>query len=119
MTLVTVTSESKTEIDFFATRGFNAPGVSKVSAGVQVGRLAYRVAKYGYKRYFGYATRTRSRAAGTATGAGIGLGGSVNNAIRSTQSKRSSQIGQTRGYIQQSKSKRKYHTNHRNRQCCC
>ncbi len=76
MTLVVVSSEADFA-DVIGTRGFGGQGASKVGAILQGGRLAYRTAKFAYKRYFGYATRTRSRAIGTSTGASIGLGAGI------------------------------------------
>ncbi len=84
------------DIDFFATRGFSSPAVSKLGAGIQTARLGYKVAKYAYKRYFGYATRTRSRAAGTGSGAGIGIGGGL-IAFTTPITPSANRIGQTRG----------------------
>ncbi len=104
MTLV-VAPESNIDPSFVATKGFGGLGASKIGAGIQAGRLAYRTAKYAYKRYFGYATRTRSRAIGTATGAGIGIGSGL-VAIWTTPTPSTYQNGQARSYMVQSKSKR-------------
>ncbi len=104
MTLVVVGNNDFTDI--IGTKGFGSRGVSKVGAIVQTGRLAYRVAKFAYKRYFGYATKTRSRTIGTATGAGIGIGAGL-VAIPQTESVTTPyQDRQTRNYLEQSRSKR-------------
>ncbi len=96
MTLVIPSNEYDAS-EIFGTRGFGGQGASKIGAAVQAGRLAYRVAKYGYKRYFGYATRTKSRAIGTATGAGIGIGGGLVAILKEKQRTPSNRFGQTRG----------------------
>ncbi len=108
MAIVIPTTESNDEVDFFAIRGFgSSAGVSKIGAGIQAGRLGFKLARYAYRRYFGYATKTRSRAAGTGTGAGIGLGGGIVATIRSGTQKHV-QIGETRSYVEQSQSRRKF-----------
>ncbi len=112
MGIVIPSTESNDEVDFFATRGVGSgTGVSKFGAGIQAGRLAYRLAKYGYQRYFGYATKTRSRAIGTATGAGIGLGGGLVATIRTTK-RTTYNDRQTRAYMVKSRSKRQYGNRH-------
>ncbi len=100
MTLV-VAPESNIDPTVIGTKGFGSRGVSKIGAAVQAGRLAYRVSKYAYRRYFGYATRTRSRSIGTATGAGIGIGSGL-VAIWTSPKSPSYQNGQARDYMVQS-----------------
>ncbi len=116
--LVIPSTESNSEIDFFGTRGFGTgTGISKLGAGVQAGRLAYRAAKFGYKRYFGYATRTRSRAIGTATGAGIGIGGGLVPIIQTGFISKTSQFRETRSDMVKSPTRRK--RSYSNRTCTC
>ncbi len=111
MPLVIPTSESNSEVDYLAIRGFGSTsGVTKIGAGIQVGRLAYASGKYAYKKYINWATKSPSRAAGTATGAGLGIGGFVNNAIFSPPPSSADKIRQTRGNMEFSKRKRKYKT---------
>ncbi len=112
MGLVIPSSESNSDVDFFATRGFSAPGISKFGAGIQVGRLAYRTGKWAYKRYFGYATKTRSRSAGTGAGAGIGLAGGIIGAIQTRPTP--SQLRKARKHMEFSKSQRFRGSNYRN-----
>ncbi len=103
------------------TRGFGAgTGISKIGAGIQAGRLAYRLSKYAYRRYFGYATRTRSRAAGTATGAGLGLGTGLGRYARfsSSRQRRTNQFGQKR-LRQFQRAGSKYQHNHCTTCRCC
>ncbi len=111
MTLV-VTPESNIDPSFIATKGFGGLGASKIGAGIQAGRLAYRLAKYGYKRYFSYATKTRSRSIGTATGAGIGIGAGL-VAIWQAPNGVPYQNGQTRGYMVKSGARRKHYPTNR------
>ncbi len=103
MTLVTVGNNEFT--DLIGTRGFGGQGASKFGAILQAGRLGYRVAKFGYKRYFGYATRTRSRTIGTSVGAGLGIGGGLVT-VPSTEFTPSNQNGQTRAFMVKPSTKR-------------
>ncbi len=104
--IVIPSSESNEEVDYFAVRSFAGGGVSKFGAGVQLGRLGYRTAKWAYKRYFRYATRTRSRAAGTGTGAGIGIGGGLVANI-SSRPKSYLQVRKNGAFMVQPQSKRR------------
>ncbi len=105
MTLVVVPDDAFGN-EFVATRGFGGPGISKIGAGIQAGRLAYRLSKSAYQRYFRYATRTRSRQAGTGSGAGIGIGAGLVAICQTSPVATSYQIRQARNYLEQSKRKR-------------
>ncbi len=110
-----------TDPSIIASRGFGGAGISKVGAGIQAGKLAYRTAKWAYKRYFGYATKTRSRTIGTATGSGIGIGGGIVALLSSPAKYRP--IGKTRGLMDKSRAKRlhtaKHHTGKGRCPICC
>ncbi len=116
--MLVVPIQNDEAIDFIATRGFGGAGVSKTGAIIQGTKLGYKLARYGYKRYFGYATRTRSRAMGTATGAGIGIGGGLVAILTSNPERSSTQIRQTRGNMEFSKRKRFDKTRSRAKHCC-
>ncbi len=104
MTLM-VAPESNIDPSFVATKGFGGLGASKIGAGIQAGRLAYRVGKFAYKRYFGYATRTRNRSIGTSTGAGIGIGSGL-VAIFEAPKSAPNQNRQARNYMVKSRTRR-------------
>ncbi len=114
MTLVRTQNEFMPEL--IGTRGFGSgTGISKIGAISQGSKLGYRLARYAYKRYFRYATRTKSRAAGTATGAGLGIGGGLVNFAPVQRQRRNAlpyQLAQKRLRYQQ-RNRRKH------QRCCC
>ncbi len=98
MTLVVVPDDAFGN-EFVATRGFGGPGISKIGAGIQAGRLGYRLANKAYQKYFRFATKNKNRQAGTGTGAGIGIGAGIVGIFTSGPSIKTYQDRQTRDYM--------------------
>ncbi len=114
MNLTLVRTENEFMPELIGTRGFGGQGVSKISSGIQAGRLGYQLGKSAYKKWLDYILKSKSRSIGTATGSGIGIGGGL-TAIRPGIPQR-----QRSGY-QFSKERFRYlkHNRRRNKHNCC